>query len=96
MVAEYAYKNERRGNLSNGRAMTTARKTELETTPYVKDYLALIKIGIVNSNLVIIFTVMGLAFQFAVGHFLERFNFVNLYNARRKAVNIAGFAVLND
>ncbi|MEO4053654.1 heme o synthase [Solibacillus sp. CAU 1738] len=62
--------------MSNGRAFTATRKTGPETTSFVKDFFALIKIGIVNSNLVTTFTGMWLAFQFTDGHFLEQLDIV--------------------
>ncbi|MEK4228610.1 heme o synthase [Solibacillus sp. FSL H8-0538] len=81
--------------MSNGRAISTARKTEPETTSFLKDFLALIKIGIVNSNLVTTFTGMWLAFQFTNGHFLERFDVV-LCTMLGAAFIIGGSGALNN
>ncbi|WP_332647893.1 heme o synthase [Lysinibacillus sp. 54212] len=61
--------------MSNDRVLST-RKTGPETTSFVKDFLALIKIGIVNSNLVTAFTGIWLAFQFTNGHFLQQLDLV--------------------
>lgn len=56
------------GKMSNSRAVTSTGENQPKTTPFIKDFLALIKIGIVNSNLVTTFTGMWLAFQVTDGH----------------------------
>lgn len=62
--------------MSSEPAIMTTRKPGPETASFVKEFFALIKIGIVNSNLVTTFTGMWLAFQFTNGHFLEQLNIV--------------------
>ena len=58
--------------MSNGHSITATTETESETvnTTLLKDFLALIKIGIVNSNLITTFTGIWLAFQFTDRNFL--------------------------
>ena len=46
MLAEYAYKNERRGNLSFAPNAGGSLVTDLETTFIVNDPSAIIKIGV--------------------------------------------------
>ena len=81
--------------MSNGRTWTATRNTEPETTSVVKDFFALIKIGIVNSNLVTTFTGMWLAFQFTGGHFLQSFDviFCTMVGA---ALIIGGSGAMNN
>lgn len=81
--------------MSNGRTVTTVRKTGSETTSIVKDFFALIKIGIVNSNLVTTFTGMWLAFQFTGGHFLQELDviFCTMVGA---ALIIGGSGAMNN
>lgn len=81
--------------MSNGRAITAGTDADLETTSFVKDFLALIKIGIVNSNLVTTFTGLWLAFQFSNRHFLDELDlmFYTLFGA---ALIIAGSAAMNN
>ncbi|MGB3260456.1 heme o synthase [Paenisporosarcina sp.] len=81
--------------MSNGRAITARTDADLETTSFVKDFLALIKIGIVNSNLVTTFTGLWLAFQFSNRHFLDELDlmFYTLFGA---ALIIAGSAAMNN
>ena len=61
--------------MSNGR---TLRLLEIliRKTSVVKDFLALIKIGIGNSNLVTTFTALWLAFQYTGGHFLQELDVI--------------------
>jgi len=81
--------------MSNGRAIIARTDADLETTSFVKDFLALIKIGIVNSNLVTTFTGLWLAFQFTNRHFLDELDlmFYTLFGA---ALIIAGSAAMNN
>lgn len=94
MLAEYAYKNERRAKMSNGRVLSDVNRNS-QATPFVKDFHALIKIGIVNSNLVTTFTGMWLAFQFTDGHFLQHLDLIlcTLFGA---AFIIAGSGAMNN
>lgn len=81
--------------MSNGRAIVASSDTDPETTTFLKDFLALIKIGIVNSNLVTTFTGLWLAFQFTNRHFLNELDlmFYTLFGA---ALIIAGSGAMNN
>ncbi|MET0787016.1 MAG: heme o synthase [Paenisporosarcina sp.] len=81
--------------MSNGRSLTAIAEADPETTTFVKDFLALIKIGIVNSNLVTTFTGLWLAFQFSNRHFLNELDlmFYTLFGA---ALIIAGSGAMNN
>ncbi|MGE6487859.1 heme o synthase [Paenisporosarcina sp. NPDC076898] len=81
--------------MSNGRAITARTDADLETTSFVKDFLALIKIGIVNSNLVTTFTGLWLAFQFSNRHFLDELDLM-IYTLIGAALIIAGSAAMNN
>ncbi|ARJ39926.1 protoheme IX farnesyltransferase [Sporosarcina sp. P21c] len=60
--------------MSNGRTLSTVADPKVETITLWKDFLALIKIGIVNSNLITTFTGLFLAFQFTGKSFLHNFD----------------------
>ena len=60
--------------MSNGRTLSTVADPKVETITLWKDFLALIKIGIVNSNLITTFTGLFLAFQFTGKGFLHNFD----------------------
>lgn len=77
------------------RATTTMGKTELPETTAMKDFLALIKIGIVNSNLITIFTGLWLAIVFNGLHFLTQLDTV-FYTLIGSSLIIAGSASLNN
>ncbi|MFJ8066243.1 heme o synthase [Psychrobacillus sp. NPDC096426] len=83
--------------MSNGHSLTAT--TEAETEPvsssFLKDFLSLIKIGIVNSNLVTTFTGLWLAFQITNRNFLHELDllFYTLFGA---ALIIAGSAAMNN
>ncbi|WP_342541854.1 heme o synthase [Paenisporosarcina sp. FSL H8-0542] len=81
--------------MSNGRAINARTDADLETTSFVKDFLALIKIGIVNSNLVTTFTGLWLAFQFSNRHFLDEMDLM-FYTLVGAALIIAGSAAMNN
>ncbi len=57
--------------MSNGRTLSTVANPKVEAVTLWKDFLALIKIGIVNSNLITTFTGLFLAFQFTGISFLR-------------------------
>lgn len=57
--------------MSNGRTLSTVADPKVEAVTLWKDFLALIKIGIVNSNLITTFTGLFLAFQFTGISFLR-------------------------
>ncbi|MBM7647256.1 protoheme IX farnesyltransferase [Bacillus ectoiniformans] len=77
------------------RAVTTVEKTELPETTIMKDFLALIKIGIVNSNLITTFTGMWLAFVLNDIHFLSQLDTV-LLTLLGSSFIIAGSASMNN
>ncbi len=81
--------------MSNGRTIAASTEPHSETTTFLKDFLALIKIGIVNSNLVTTFTGLWLAFQFSNRHFLHELDlmFYTLFGA---ALIIAGSGAMNN
>ncbi|MFS0574384.1 heme o synthase [Sporosarcina sp. 179-K 3D1 HS] len=81
--------------MSNGRTISTAVKPEVETASAVKDFLALIKIGIVNSNLITTFTGLFLAFQFTGRGFLHNLDLL-VYAIAGTGLIIAGSAALNN
>ncbi|HWL25577.1 MAG TPA: heme o synthase [Ureibacillus sp.] len=81
--------------MSNGQIVSTARKTGPETESFIRDFLALIKIGIVNSNLITTFTGMWLAFQFTGGHFLQHLDLI-AYTIIGAALIIGGSAAMNN
>lgn len=73
---------------------TRAIKTAPETTA-LKDFMALIKIGIVNSNLITTFTGMWLAFHFNNIHFLTQLDTI-FFTMLGTSLVIAGAASLNN
>lgn len=82
--------------MSNSRSTAAQTVSETAITPtFLKDFLALIKIGIVNSNLITAFTGLFLAFQFANINFVHRLDLVfsALFGT---ALIIAGSAALNN
>ncbi|WP_397537397.1 heme o synthase [Rummeliibacillus pycnus] len=81
--------------MSNSRVLTTSRNSEPDTSSFVKDFLALIKIGIVNSNLVTAFTGLWLAFQFTDRHFLQELD-IMFYAIVGSAFIIAGSGAMNN
>ena len=81
--------------MSNGRAMSAETHDTPEATTFLKDFLALIKIGIVNSNLITVFTGLWLAFQFSDRHFLNELDIL-VYTIVGSALIIAGSAAMNN
>lgn len=81
--------------MSNGRAMSAEANEAPEASTFLKDFLALIKIGIVNSNLITVFTGLWLAFQFSDRHFLSELNIL-VYTIVGSALIIAGSAAMNN
>ena len=81
--------------MSNSRVLTTSRNSEPQTNSFVKDFLALIKIGIVNSNLVTTFTGLWLAFQFTDRHFLQDLD-IMFFTLIGAAFIIAGSGAMNN
>jgi heme o synthase len=81
--------------MSNGRAISATGENKSKTTSFIKDFLALIKIGIVNSNLVTTFTGMWLAFQLTDGHFLQHIDLI-IYTLLGTGLIIGGSAAMNN
>lgn len=81
--------------MSNGRTISTHNGTDVVTTSLLKDFLALIKIGIVNSNMITTFTGLFLAIQFTGGHFLHKIDIL-VYTLGGTGLIIAGSAALNN
>lgn len=81
--------------MSNGRAITSSAESDIGSTSLLKDFLALIKIGIVNSNLITTFTGLFLAFQFTGTSFIRNLDllFLGIFGT---ALIIAGSAALNN
>ncbi|PKG22156.1 heme o synthase [Niallia nealsonii] len=82
--------------MANSRAYTEAQvEGTVEKTSARKDFLALIKIGIVNSNLITIFTGLWLALHFSGERFLLNIDII-LYTLVGSALIIAGSCALNN
>ncbi|MGG0655972.1 heme o synthase [Rummeliibacillus pycnus] len=81
--------------MSNSRVLATSRNSTPDTSSFVKDFLALIKIGIVNSNLITAFTGLWLAFQFTDRHFLQELDIL-FYAIVGSAFIIAGSGAMNN
>lgn len=81
--------------MSNGRTLSTVADSKVETTSLLKDFLALIKIGIVNSNLITTFTGLFLAFQFTGKSFLHNLDLL-IFALAGSGLIIAGSAALNN
>lgn len=83
--------------MSNGHLLTATdeSKDERVNTSFYQDFLSLIKIGIVNSNLFTTFTGMWLAFQFTDRNFLRELDilFLTLIGS---GMIIAGSAAMNN
>ena len=81
--------------MSNGRSLSAEPTDAVESTTFTKDFLALIKIGIVNSNLITVFTGLWLAFQFSDKNFLDHMDIL-VYTIVGSALIIAGSAAMNN
>ncbi|WP_066289527.1 heme o synthase [Bacillus sp. FJAT-29937] len=89
--------------MSNSRAFINARlenssgslENEVPKTTAWKDFLSLIKIGIVNSNLITTFTGLWLALHFTGKGFLNNLDIV-LYTVIGSSLIIAGSCALNN
>lgn len=83
--------------MSNGHSITATNETETErvNTSFFQDFLSLIKIGIVNSNLFTTFTGMWLAFQFTDRNFLRELDIL-FYTLIGSGMIIAGSAAMNN
>ncbi|MCW1926819.1 heme o synthase [Bhargavaea beijingensis] len=72
-----------------------ATAAEAESASFMKDFLALIKIGIVNSNVITAFTGFFLAIQFGGRHFLDELDSL-FYVIIGSALIVAGAAAMNN
>ncbi|MGM0897654.1 MAG: heme o synthase [Bacillota bacterium] len=81
--------------MSNGRSLPAEPSEAVEASTFTKDFLALIKIGIVNSNLITVFTGLWLAFQFSETNFLDHMDIL-VYTLVGSALIIAGSAAMNN
>ncbi|KXH79866.1 heme o synthase [Sporosarcina sp. HYO08] len=81
--------------MTNGRIVSTSVQTEVETNSVLKDFLALIKIGIVNSNLITVFTGLFLAFQLTGKSFVQHIDIL-VFTLGGSALILAGSAALNN
>ncbi|SIT68086.1 heme o synthase [Edaphobacillus lindanitolerans] len=80
--------------MTNSRTIT-ADQAETESATFLKDFLALIKIGIVNSNVITVFTGFFLAVQFSGRHFLHELDLM-IYAVFGSALIVAGAAAMNN
>lgn len=81
--------------MSNGRAIVAPVEAKEQTQSLIKDFLALIKIGIVNSNMITTFTGLFLAIQLSGGHFLRNLDIL-FFTLGGSGLIIAGSAALNN
>lgn len=83
--------------MSNGRVLSTTVETtsNTATTSTFKDFLALIKIGIVNSNMITVFTGLFMAMQVNQLHFLHNIDIL-IFTLLGSGLIIAGSAALNN
>jgi len=81
--------------MSNGRALSTTAEADVVTVSLLKDFLALIKIGIVNSNMITVFTGIFLAMQLSGLSFLNNLDLL-FYALVGSGLIIAGSAALNN
>lgn len=81
--------------MSNGQTITTPTETEIATKSALQEFLALIKIGIVNSTLITTFTGLFLAFQFTGKSFLHNLDLL-VFTIVGSGLIIAGSAAFNN
>ncbi|MCR2820851.1 heme o synthase [Lederbergia panacisoli] len=81
--------------MGNSRILTTMDDTSSPPKIGLKDFTALIKIGIVNSNLITTFTGLWLAFLFTGNHFLQSIDIV-IYTLLGSSLIIAGSCAMNN
>ncbi|MFD1929000.1 heme o synthase [Sporosarcina siberiensis] len=81
--------------MSNGRALSPAVQSDAEAQSLLKDFLALIKIGIVNSNMITTFTGLFLAIQLSNERFFQNLD-VLFFALGGTGLIIAGSAALNN
>lgn len=81
--------------MENSRVVATVEDAAAPPTTAWKDFTALIKIGIVNSNLITTFTGLWLALIFTGNHFLQSLDTV-IFTLLGTSLIIAGSAALNN
>lgn len=74
---------------------TAGIQVDIEKTSFIKDFLALIKIGIVNSNLITTFTGLWLALHFTGQSFLKNLDIV-FFTVAGSSLIIAGSCSINN
>lgn len=81
--------------MENSRVVATVEDTVAPPKTAWKDFTSLIKIGIVNSNLITTFTGLWLALIFTGNHFLQSLDIV-IFTLLGTSLIIAGSAALNN
>ncbi|MEK3887100.1 heme o synthase [Bacillus sp. FSL K6-3431] len=81
--------------MGNSRVLTTVEEAVSHPTSTWKNFTALIKIGIVNSNAITTFTGLWLAFMLTDRHFLQSLNIV-IITMLGSSLIIAGACALNN
>jgi len=81
--------------VADSRTINTATRAKAADATALKDFLSLIKIGIVNSNLITAFTGMWLALELTNRHFLQSLDTIFLAMAGT-ALIVAGSCSLNN
>ncbi|MGG3751387.1 UbiA family prenyltransferase, partial [Heyndrickxia faecalis] len=81
--------------MADSRTMDTTTRVKAADASALKDFLSLIKIGIVNSNLITAFTGMWLALELTNRHFLQSLDIMVLAMAGT-ALIVAGSCSLNN
>lgn len=81
--------------MEDSRTLASVEGTVHTASTKWKDFMALIKIGIVNSNLITSFTGLWLAFVFTDGHFLQSLDIV-FYALAGSSLIMAGSCALNN
>ncbi|MCJ7843263.1 heme o synthase [Lederbergia sp. NSJ-179] len=81
--------------MEDSRTLVGIEKDVLPVSSKWKDFMALIKIGIVNSNLITSFTGLWLAFIYTDGHFLQSLDIV-IYAIAGSSFIMAGSCALNN
>ncbi|CAM3088546.1 heme o synthase [Filibacter tadaridae] len=81
--------------MPNSRIVSSSMEPEVKITSLYRDFLALIKIGIVNSNMITTFTGLFLAFQFTGQNFLHNVDLI-VCGLGGSGLIIAGSAALNN
>ena len=81
--------------MENSRVLSAAEESSVPQTTAWKDFMALIKIGIVNSNLITTFTGLWLAFIFTGQHFLQSIDIV-IFTLLGSSLIMGGSCALNN